>query len=64
MEINLGQVELVKDIFFGSNGSAAYNNLTEFNNQLYFTANNGINGGELWVSDGTSAGTTLVKDKS
>ncbi len=29
---------------------------------LYFTANNGVNGIELWRSDGTSVTTTLLKD--
>jgi ELWxxDGT repeat protein len=29
---------------------------------LFFTANDGVNGTELWKSDGTAAGTVLVKD--
>ncbi len=29
---------------------------------LFFTANNGTHGRELWTSDGTPAGTTLVLD--
>jgi trimeric autotransporter adhesin len=33
-----------------------------FNNKLYFVANDGETGLELWSSDGTEAGTTLVKD--
>jgi ELWxxDGT repeat protein len=38
-------------------------NLTEFKGKLYFTANDGNNSGnELWMSDGTSNGTQLVKD--
>jgi ELWxxDGT repeat protein len=29
---------------------------------LFFTASDGVNGNELWKSDGTAAGTVLVKD--
>ncbi len=31
-------------------------------NILYFTGNNDSNGAELWKSDGSEAGTVLVKD--
>ena len=34
------------------------------NNTLYFGADNGANGRELWKSDGTEAGTVLIKDLS
>ena len=37
-------------------------NFTNLNGAVFFTANDGINGIELWKSDGTQAGTTLVKD--
>ena len=30
--------------------------------RFVFSATDGINGNELWVTDGTSAGTTIVKD--
>ena len=33
-----------------------------FNNGIYFIANDGINGVELWKSDGTESGTLLLKD--
>ena len=35
---------------------------TIFNNQLFFVANDGIHGYELWSTDGTSSGTNLFKD--
>jgi ELWxxDGT repeat protein len=37
-------------------------NLTLAGGQLYFTSNDGNGGQDLWVSDGTAGGTTIVKD--
>jgi ELWxxDGT repeat protein len=59
--------QLVKDInprlsSSGNPQSSDIENFTEFNNKLYFTADDGVNGRELWVSDGTKAGTQLLKD--
>ncbi|MFC0780034.1 ELWxxDGT repeat protein [Flavobacterium sp. HJSW_4] len=57
---------LVKDINPGNYGSfRTHNDKQEFtviNNDLYFNADNGVNGFELWKSDGTEAGTFMVKD--
>lgn len=36
--------------------------LTNLNNRLFFVSNDGVHGEELWVSDGTTAGTQMVKD--
>ena len=36
--------------------------LTNVNGTLFFTADDGTHGSELWKSDGTAAGTVLVKD--
>ena len=67
MENKMAQVVLVKDInpgiddygyAFDSNPA----NFIEFDDKLYFTADNAENGHELWVSDGTSTGTQLLLD--
>jgi ELWxxDGT repeat protein len=50
----------VKDIHPA--GSSDPLNLTYVNGTLFFSAEDGVNGRELWTSDGTEAGTVLVKD--
>jgi ELWxxDGT repeat protein len=37
-------------------------NFLQVGDQLFFTADDGINGNELWKSDGSASGTSLVKD--
>jgi ELWxxDGT repeat protein len=56
--------KMVKDIQpIGETGSFNYTgSLTVLNNKTYFAANESVHGTELWVSDGTEAGTYLVKD--
>lgn len=46
MVANLGQVVLVKDIRSGSNSSDA-DNFILFNDKLYFSTNDGVNGKEM-----------------
>jgi ELWxxDGT repeat protein len=59
---------LVLDIFPGFNAgsysenSSAPNQLTSVNGTLFFVANDGVHGRELWKSNGTAAGTMMVKD--
>jgi ELWxxDGT repeat protein len=53
--------ELLLDIQVGSEGSSP-RYFTEVNGTLFFTADDGINGTELWKTDGTANGTVMVKD--
>ncbi len=57
---------LVKDINTGFNGSypiGSYpHDLTNVNGTVFFSANDGVHGYQLWESNGTAAGTVLVKD--
>ena len=55
---------LVKDIAPGTGSSNTENNYNLFSNGSYllFAANTTAAGNELWKSDGTSAGTFLLKD--
>ncbi|MFD0837359.1 ELWxxDGT repeat protein [Mariniflexile aquimaris] len=57
---------MVKDIYPGDNGFTANSSvpwdLKNVNGTLFFQAQDGIHGSELWKSDGTEFGTELVKD--
>lgn len=63
---------LIKDINPGSASSISPtpldprlnppSQLTDVNGTAFFVADNGTNGNELWKSDGTNSGTSLVKD--
>ena len=62
--------QMVKDIRPGYPSTQTYNPydglssdyLYVLGNHVYFAANDGTNGTELWKSDGTASGTMMVKD--
>src|SRR6266576_2726596 len=53
--------QMVADVYPG-NLSSNPTSLTNVNGTLYFIADDGVHGRELWKSDGTPQGTTLVRD--
>ena len=54
---------LLKDISVDTSGADFYDSFfLEYNGKAYFSANDWIYGTELWVTDGTAAGTERVTD--
>lgn len=60
----LANTTMVKNINAGAADGIdlSYSSFTYTSTALFFPATNGTNGVELWKSDGTSAGTTMVAD--
>lgn len=71
---SVGGTQMVMDINPGPSGSIEYVNTTTFSNsvlpyvleifngRLYFAADDGVHGRELWSTDGTPQGTTIFDD--
>ncbi|MEC5157469.1 ELWxxDGT repeat protein [Chryseobacterium sp. MP_3.2] len=62
-QLCFSQINLVKDIRSGTT-SSLLSGFVEYQGQLYFKATDGVNGSELWKSDGTNSGTVLVADSN
>lgn len=61
LDMNFTTDSMVKQINPVNGGHNIFD-LTIFNNMVYFFANDNVHGIELWRSDGTAAGTVMVKD--
>lgn len=61
-ELDMADVRMDARVDVGGNSSSSPKNMTNVNGTLYFTADDGVHGRELWKSDGTPEGTVIVKD--
>ena len=61
VQTSYGSLDLLLDIYSGSNSSnATFGPI--LNGKMLFSASTATAGNELWITDGTAAGTTMVKD--
>ena len=58
------QPTLLKDIYLGPQSSIDFISFKKLGNKLLFGANDGINGNEFWLTDGTTAGTIRMADNN
>lgn len=60
-DVTLGNTRMVKDILPGK-GSSNPTGAVAFQNKVFLSADDGLHGVELWETDGSAAGTNLLKD--
>jgi ELWxxDGT repeat protein len=59
----LGKIGILKDIFVGpTSAGVTSNSAVTMNGAVYFQGVNSTGNGEVWVTDGTNAGTKLLHD--
>lgn len=63
IKVSTGSTVLIKDIFPGTS-SCSIDHEVPFGDRLFFVADDGVHGSELWCSDGSSDGTFMVRDIS
>jgi len=56
------QAQNPQELLINQGGAVGASNFVELGDFIYFNANNGSNGNELWRSNGTNTGTSLVRD--
>ncbi len=59
LDTTTGTTSTIKEFNTGFDGPAGF---TKMGQKVFFTANDGLKGMELWVTDGTSSGTVMLKD--
>lgn len=62
LSFNTNAQHSYEELEINPNGDSKPHSFVEFNGAIYYAANDGINGIELWKTDGTKTGTVLVKD--
>ncbi len=53
---------LISDIYVGDSNGIKYPNMIGLGNELIFSANNGTNDIEPWITDGTPSGSNMIKN--
>jgi ELWxxDGT repeat protein len=64
VENTFSQPSLLKDIYPGTESSMNFFSFTKIGDKLLFSADDGINGSEGWLTDGTASGTIRLTENT